>query len=147
MTQASDVRTLRDYDRWKRGLRNYEFLGAGSGASDLDFVRERGGRFLVLEGKTWDHGVRLPVGQQILLTRLVAMNRITDSVTWTVYLVGEEISHGTDAGEDVFHVMRFGKPAPQSTGQSGAYYPPGLFAEHTRESLSELVRRWEERAC
>lgn len=143
MTEPAPPRTLRDYDKWSRGLRNYAFLGAGSGASDLDFIRERQGRFLVLEGKTWSNGVRLPIGQQILLTRFVQLNRITDAVTFTVYLVGEELHENED--EDVFHVMRFGKPAPASTAPTGAYYPPGLFAPHTRESLSELVRRWEGR--
>lgn len=137
----TEPRTLRDYDSWKRGLRNYDWLhGVVPGATDIDAFIERRGRFFLIEGKHWNHGVRLPVGQQIALMQLVAINELTGSDTFTVYLIGEELDGTEDA--DRFHVMRFGKAAPSRTNTGGAFYPPALFETSTRDDLRQIVRLW-----
>lgn len=138
---TANARTLNDYDRWKRGLRNYEWLhGVVPGATDVDAFIERRGRFFLIEGKHWNHGVTLPVGQQIALQQLLRVNELTGLETFTVYLIGEELLGDEDA--DVFHVMRFGRPAPSRTGAGGAYYPPALFEPAKRDDLRQLVRKW-----
>lgn len=139
--------TLTSYDRWHRGIRNYDWLhGVVPGATDIDAFIERRGRFLIIEGKRWFHGVWLPLGQQIALQQLVGVNDLTADTTFTVYLIGEEMADSDGEHEDVFHVMRFGRAAPAHRGRGGAFYPPALFEQSSRDDLRQLVRQWIEAA-
>lgn len=143
-------RTLNDYDTWHRGLRNYDWLqSVVPGATDVDFLTERHGSFLVFETKHWNHGVRVPIGQDIMLRQMDGIRAHTAHCEhecpecgpgyrpFSVYLVGEQLV-GEGEDEDRFHVMRFGRPV--SLHQ---LYPPALFEPSTRDDLRQLVRRWE----
>lgn len=150
-----DVR-IRDFDAFQRGLRNYGWLDSVvSGATDIDFLTERRGRFLIMEAKHWDHGVRVPIGQDIVLRQLDRMQAHQPGCAaahdcpecgpayrpFTVYLVGEE-TVGVDEDSDEFHVMRFGRPvATQRT-----LYPSPLFESAKRDDLRQLVHKWEQGA-
>lgn len=148
---AHEARTLNDYETWKRGLRNYEWLhSVVPGATDVDLAVERQGRFLVFETKHWDHGVRVPIGQDIFLRQMDGLRAHVHGCEhacpecgpgyrpFSVYLVGEQVT-GADEDTDRFHVMRFGRPVPLHT-----LYPPSLFQPNTRDDIRQLVRTWEQ---
>lgn len=144
----ADARTLNDYETWHRGLRNYEWLGnVVPGATDIDLLIERQARFLVMETKHWHRGVKVPIGQDIMLRQLDGIRAHKPGCTsecgcgdyrpFSVYLVGEQVV-GEDEDADRFQVMRFGRPVPLHQ-----LYPPGLFEPSTRDDLRQLVRTWE----
>jgi hypothetical protein len=130
---SSDPSRLRNRDQFVKSLRSFQWLGeTGSGATDLDFLMERRGQFLVLEGKHWDdgHGLYIPFGQHIALKQLALIP------AFTLYLVGDGM------GEDKFYVMRFGKAAPLGLIGTRCFYPKGLFDEVTADGLRTIVRDW-----
>lgn len=148
---ATHDERLRDHDKWARSLRNYGWLDqVVSGATDIDLLTERRAHFLILEGKTWDHGVRVPIGQDIVLRQLDGIRAHTPHCEgvcsdcgagyrpFTVYLVGEE-TVDVDEDADRFHVMRFGRPVALRK-----LYPSSLFTDATRDDLRQVVRQWEQ---
>lgn len=146
-----EPRHINDYEAFSRGLRNYTWLQSViPGASDLDFITERRRKFLVLEAKHWHHGVRVPIGQDILLRQLDGIRAHAPGCQaqctgcgegerpFTVLLVGEEVV-GEDEDADRFHVMRFGRAVPLHSN----LYPSSLFDTSTRDDLRHLVHTWE----
>ena len=79
---------LRSYDQWQASIRNFEWLGdVASGAMDVDVLIERKGNFLVIEGKPWVKGVKMPYGQH------KALYALSQQPKTRVYLVGESKNH------------------------------------------------------
>lgn len=76
MTESS----MKDFSRWSESLRNFDLLGLGGRAMDLDLLvhaygRDKVNRFLVLEGK--QPGERLLTGQRVALSALAAVPNFT----------------------------------------------------------------------
>lgn len=132
---ASAVDALRNYGEFQKSLRDFAgWLGnAAPGASDLDFVCERNGHFLVCELKPWQRGIVVPYGQHKMLWRL------SQQPNTRVYLVGE------DDGERL-HVACFNTaPAPvvrRYGRRVECWWPPDRFVPSDKEAMRELVRSW-----
>lgn len=131
---SQEARTLRDYEAWKTSLRNFTWLHhVAPGATDLDVVIERRGHFLVLETKHWQEGVKVPLGQHILLAQLSALE------PFTVFLVGEKADDGEDS--QCFEVVPYLRYAPMARG-AFMLFPPSIFEPKTRDDMRQLVRQW-----
>lgn len=125
---------LRNYDEFSKSLRNFSswLSGVVSGASDLDLLIERRGRFFVAELKPWQNGIRLPYGQHLALKSLAELPQ------FDVYLVGE-----AKAG---LYLMPYGSmDAPNASRGSGGYavyWPAAAFKRVTVARLRSMVKRW-----
>jgi len=127
---------LRNFDEWERSLRNFDWLGdAVPGGMDLDFMVERKGNFLVIEGKPWwsgSGGVSVPYGQHL------ALYRLSRQENFRVYLVGEE--------GDLLHLLHYNDaPKPQVRRRAGkpeAWWPPERFIPTNRDGLRRILRGW-----
>lgn len=128
---TDEDRKLRSHAAWARSMRNFEWLlDSVSGAMDVDCMIERNGHFLIIEGKPWSGGVRMPYGQH------KALYALSKQPNTRVYLVGED-------GEDI-HVALYNeapKPVYIRTG-SVAFWPPERFVPTTKEGLSKMVQAW-----
>jgi hypothetical protein len=134
------VSEVRNFSEWKRSLRNFSsWLGdAVPGATDLDFICERNGRFLVLEAKDYHHGVQMPYGQH------KALYRLSQQPNTRLYLVGE-------AKDDVVHLVNYNEARPpmvrRRKGTSMAIWEPDRFIPTTKDGVRLLVQSWWEDAA
>jgi hypothetical protein len=131
------VSGLRDYDKWANSLRNYDWIkDAVPGATDVDALIERNGKFLVIEAKHryGDGGVIVPLGQHIALA---ALARRPD---FTVWLIGEpsEISAG-----EWFSLHQYGTFSGIHLGNhNGRLFPADRFRALSLDALRDEVRSW-----
>lgn len=130
------VDPLRSYDEFSRSVRNFAWLkGAAPGASDVDLLIERHGKFLVLEAKPFEDGVVMPYGQHLALTALAEVPG------FTVYLVGED-------SEENARLANYGTQRPKVTfkrpsdGRTMVVWKPRQFRKLTRDELRGLVSAW-----
>lgn len=124
---------LRSFDAWKTSLRNFDWLHDSiSGGMDVDLLVERNGHFLVVEGKPYDNGVRIPYGQHRALYRLSRQPKTR------VYLVGE-------GKGDQLHVINYNDqskaPVFVRTG-AVSWWEPERFIPTTKEQFTLLVKAW-----
>jgi hypothetical protein len=128
------IEALRDYETFQKSLRDFAswLNGVVPGASDVDLLIERKGRFLVCELKPWTNGVNLPYGQHLALTRLAELD------VFTVYIIGES--------PDGLHVMNLNpgmKPiTSRRKGKMVVWWEPKRFLPMTRDSLRDVVKNW-----
>lgn len=131
------VEKIRDWEKFEGTLRDYaSWLGSAvPGASDLDFVVERRGHFLVLEAKPWSNGINVGFGQYLMLETLAKID------AFDVYLVGEAPKSGA------CYLLRL-DPAnpPVKKATRPVWYPPRRFMRMTRDTLREFVKNWFEEA-
>lgn len=131
---------IRNEQAFADSLRNFaSWLGdVVPGASDIDFMCERNGFVLVLEGKPWTNGVNVPYGQH------KALKALSEKPGFTLYLVGE-------SGSDRVYVMRYNASnKPLVTRQDGkpyAWHPADRFIPSTKDGVKDLVGAWWEAAA
>lgn len=130
------MEAIRDWEKFEGTLRDYaSWLGtAVPGASDLDMVVERRGKFLVLETKPWSNGVNVGFGQYLMLHALSEIEQ------FDVYIVGE--APKTKA----LYTMRMNGTPPVKKGVRPVWYPPKRFTRMSRDGLREMVQLWYEEA-
>lgn len=123
---------LRSYEDWHASLRNFDWLGQHvSGAMDVDVLIECKGHFLVVEGKPWTKGVKMPYGQH------KALYQLSKQPKTRVYLVGE----GSTEGLHVALVNDAPKPR-YLRSESAVLWPPERFVPTSREGFGRLVAAW-----
>lgn len=125
---------LRDVAQLERSIRNFDSWlgGVVSGGCDVDFLCERRGNFLFVEGKPWQSGVVLGFGQHKTLLGLSLQPHTT------VLLVGEG-SRGD------FYLFEYGTRMPdvrRRRGKLTAYLWPKLFTKTDLAGLRAYVADW-----
>lgn len=125
--------SLRSAAELERSIRNFDiWLGdVVSGGMDVDFLCERNGSFLFVEGKPWQNGIVVNFGQHLTLERL------SQQPSTTVLLVGEH--------RDDFYLFDVGSRAPnirRVRGRLAAFYWPKMFTATDVEGLRSYVERW-----
>jgi hypothetical protein len=131
MTPVKSANKMRSYEEFASSLRNFDsWVGdAVPGGSDLDFICERRGHFLVLEGKPMEgSGVNVPFGQYLMLDALAASER------FVVYLIGEE--------GDTLWRLRVGDTAPVRKRTAPVWYPRDRFERTDKDGLRSMLRAW-----
>lgn len=120
---------LRDFASWAGSLRDFEsWLGdSGLMGMDVDFMCERNGSFLILEGKPYFKGCRVSWGQHKALKALAAIPQ------FTVYLVGEK--------DEKFHVMPYSDARPDYH-RPNAVWAAKYFLPTNKDGLRTLVQEW-----
>lgn len=127
---------LKDYNAWKRSLRNFSWLqGTVPGATDIDVFIERRGNFMVMETKPWipKVGVRLPFGQYLALIALAKIPK------FTVLLIGE-------ATDDKLYVLNIADAPGTKNRTLPVWYKSAQFIRMDKEGLAEMVGGWYEEA-
>lgn len=123
--------SIGDFEQFTHSLRDFTWLAPKYGGTDIDRYIERNGSLLFLEGKHWDHGVKVPIGQHIAFKVLAQVHpRVS---MWLV---------GTTEDEDTFYVMPFGRIAPLFERKRSAFYPPVLFTKCSRMQLEQRIEAW-----
>lgn len=124
---------IRDYEEWARSIRNFaNWVGdAVPGGSDLDFICERKGQFLVVEGKHYHQGMMIPYGQWLMLKQLAKLPQ------FTVLLVGE-------GDDDQLFITDLDNPDLDCTFSRGRgmCVGPRSFVTSNVEGLQETLREW-----
>jgi hypothetical protein len=123
---------MRSFDNWQESMRNFSWLlESVSGAMDVDCLIERKGNFLIVEGKPWSRGVRMPYGQHRALYQLSLQPNTR------VYLVGED-------KDDTIHVACYNNsPKPVYVkGKNLIFWPPDRFVPTTKDGLATIVQAW-----
>lgn len=143
---------LREPERFAAGMHSFAWLKESvSGATDVDCQIERRGRFLIIEGKTWNPGgITVPLGQHIALTKQARLECVLPGAglpvsyqPFSVYLVGEPPKENADDGEATpYHVMRYGFTQPASKTSDGAWWPANRFELMTRAEVRAFVLAW-----
>jgi hypothetical protein len=102
------------------------------GATDIDFMCERNGHFLVIELKDFHKGIRMSYGQHL------ALRRLNKQPCTRVFLLGEE--------GDGLYLTQYSEDAPprftHRGGKKAVFWPPERFESVTREQVREVVQRW-----
>lgn len=137
MTAPKGLDPLRDYSEWVKSIRNFEGWLKGTkapGATDIDALIERKGKFLVFEGKPWSNGVSIKYGQHLALQALAKIP------SFTVYLIGE----CEDGAMKLMQYSPVGKPivSRKDGGRIMCWWQPKKFRPASKESLQELVNAW-----
>lgn len=128
----SDRHEMRDFDRWQDSLRDFTWLDShGLYGTDIDWVKERNGKFLILEGKTWrPEGVKVPLGQHITFAAFARMRPVTLFLLGLTHVVGDE-----------YRVVNYEQHRPERFGAS-VHFAPQAFEPASKEDMRALVRSW-----
>lgn len=136
---------MRAFDQWQRSLRNFDWVaGAGvTGASDVDLMLERRGRFLFLEGKPRE-------GPQIYvaLGQFIALRALAGQPNTEVWLVAEDEHAKQDVTLRRYSLlvvqpgMRYHKEGWRSGQKQAVFYTDGTFEHLTLPELQAKVRQW-----
>lgn len=124
---------MRDFDAWKRSLKNFEWLAdAVPGATDIDVFIERRGRFLCMETKAYvpGVGVRVPFGQYL------ALKALADLEPFDVWLVGETND------EDKFYWLDLGSRVPTKVRTAPVWFKARQFTRVSKSALGEMAKEW-----
>lgn len=121
----SFIDSMNDFNSWIGGV--------VPGATDIDFMCERGGNFLFIELKHFFNGIEVPYGQH------VALYRLANQPNTTVYLLGED-KYGD------FHLASYNSPEPplfrKVKGRTVAIWVPGRFRSVGKEEVRQEVEAW-----
>jgi hypothetical protein len=138
---------MQAYEEFVRSLRSFEWVnGTGvSGASDVDLMLERRGRFLFLESKAREGPqIYVPLGQWIALRSLSKLPGVT------VWLVAED-EHAKEDTKlprysvlEVQHNTRYHREGimPKSGQRGVSFYTDKSFEHLTLAGLQAKVSEW-----
>jgi len=124
---------MRNLESWAGSLRDFESWVGDSvpGGMDVDFLCERNGKFIILEGKPWYKGVNISWGQHKAMKSLAAIDQ------FSVYLVGEK--------DGRFYLMPYSDARPVYHRPS-AYWEAKHFIPTDVAGLQTLLSTWWENA-
>lgn len=130
----SSETTLRSYSKWSKTVRNFAWLkDTVPGATDIDMLIERGGKFLIIEGKPWlsKGGVLVPYGQHR------ALYQLSQQPNTTVLLLGE-------GSGDTLHVSNYATAAkPRYKPETRTMvWDRTQFKESTKDEVREWIAEW-----
>lgn len=136
---------LRTYEAFIRSLRSFEWVeGTGAtGASDVDLMLERRGRFLFLEAKPREGPqIYVPLGQ------FIALRALSGQPNTTVWLVAEDDQAKEDAALPRYSLLvvspslRYHKEGLRNGQKQSVFYTDRTFEHLTLAQLQQRVREW-----